>query len=113
MIKLMPLLAPALLVALTGCSLAPQYQRPEMELPLTWEATSSVAIRTRWWERFHDDTLNALVDEALAHNKNIAQAMAAVRQAQAALGIARDALLPVPSASANGVRTMAHDAFSP
>lgn len=121
MIKVLPLLAPALLVPLllaqTGCNLAPQYQRPEMELPLTWEAGSSGAIpepiQTRWWERFHDETLNALVDEALAHNKNIAQAMATVRQAQAALGIARDALLPVPAAEANGVRTRARDARSP
>ena len=113
MIKIAPLLAPALVLALTGCSLAPQYQRPEMELPQAWDATSSIAIQTRWWERFHDDTLNALVEEALANNRNIAQAMASVRQAQAALGMARDALLPVPSAAANGARTMARDASSP
>lgn len=36
MIKIAPLLAPALVLALTGCSLAPQYQRPEMELPQAW-----------------------------------------------------------------------------
>ena len=37
MIKIAPLLAPALVLALTGCSLAPQYQRPEMELPQAWD----------------------------------------------------------------------------
>ncbi|HJB64779.1 MAG TPA: efflux transporter outer membrane subunit [Candidatus Mailhella merdavium] len=113
MIKIMPLLAPALILALSGCSLAPEYQRPEMELPQTWDETSSIAIQTRWWERFHDETLNALVEEALARNKNIAQAMASVRQAQAALGVARDALLPVPSASLDGSRTMAREDMSP
>ena len=80
MIKIAPLLAPALVLALTGCSLAPQYQRPEMELPQAWDATSSIAIQTRWWERFHDDTLNALVEEALANNRNIAQAMVRLRR---------------------------------
>ena len=101
------------MLTLTGCSLAPEYQRPEMDIPLTWEAADSKALQDKWWERFHDSTLNALVDEALAHNKNIAQAMAVVRQAQASLGIARDALLPVPAVSADGSRVMARSAMSP
>ena len=101
------------LLTMTGCSLAPNYQRPEMELPQTWEVSESKALQDKWWERFHDSTLNALVEEALAHNKNIVQAMATVRQAQASLGIARDALLPVPGVSADGSRTMARSALSP
>lgn len=113
MVKLSSFLAPVLALALAGCNLAPDYQRPEMELPQTWDASQSQAIQRAWWTRFHDETLSALVEEALAHNKNIAQAMAAVRQAQAGLGIARDALLPVPSASADGQRTMAREATSP
>ncbi len=113
MVNPLSFLAPVLVLALAGCSLAPTYQRPEMELPLTWEAADSKALQNKWWERFHDNTLNALVEEALAHNKDIAQAMASVRQAQAALGIARDALLPVPGASADGNRTMARSSTSP
>ena len=93
MIKMLSLLAPAVLLFLSGCSLAPDYQRPEMDIPQTWEASQSQALQTKWWERFHDETLNALVEEALANNKNIVQAMANVDQAQAGLGIARDALL--------------------
>ncbi len=113
MAKNLSFLAPILALALVGCSLTPDYQRPEMELPQTWEAADSQALQSKWWERFHDTTLNTLVEEALAHNKDIAQAMAAVRQAQAALGIARDALLPVPAATADGSRTMARSATSP
>lgn len=111
--KFVSLCAPILVMALTSCSLAPQYQRPEMELPQTWDAATSQALQAKWWQRFHDETLNALVEEALARNKNIAQAMASVRQAQASLGIARDALLPVPSASAEGTRTMTRSDMSP
>ncbi len=113
MAKFLFFVAPALALVLTGCSLAPEYQRPEMELPQEWNFTDSQAIQNKWWERFHDNTLNLLVEEALAHNKNITQAMSAVRQAQAALGIARDALLPVPAASVDGTRTMARTSTSP
>ena len=113
MVKMLSILAPAFMLLLAGCNLAPDYQRPEMDMPQTWEASQSQALQTKWWERFHDETLNALVEEALAHNKNIDQAMANVDQAQAGLGIARDALLPVPSASAEGTRTMARSSTSP
>ena len=99
MVKMLSILAPAFMLMLSGCNLAPDYQRPEMDIPQTWEASQSQALQSKWWERFHDETLNALVEEALAHNKNIDQAMANVDQAQAGLGIARDALLPVPSAA--------------
>lgn len=113
MVKMLSILAPALMLMLTGCSLAPDYQRPEMDIPQTWEASQSQALQTKWWERFHDETLNALVEEALEHNRNIEQAMANVDQAQAGLGIARDALLPVPGVSADASRTMARSETSP
>ncbi|MBR3881170.1 MAG: efflux transporter outer membrane subunit [Mailhella sp.] len=105
MIKKLSLLAPVFALFLTGCSLAPDYQRPEMDIPQTWEASQSQALQNKWWVRFNDPTLNALVDEALANNRNIAQAMARVEQAQASLGVARDALLPTAAASADGKRT--------
>ena len=71
MIKMLSLLAPALMLILSGCSLAPDYQRPEMDIPQTWEESQSQALQTKWWERFHDETLNALVEEALQNNRNI------------------------------------------
>ena len=33
MIKMLSLLAPAFMLILSGCSLAPDYQRPEMDIP--------------------------------------------------------------------------------
>ena len=104
--KVMTFIAPALILALSaGCSLAPDYKRPELEIPQTWEASQSQALQSKWWERFNDPALNALVEEALSSNKNIAQAMARVEQAQAGLGVARDALLPTAGATADGSRT--------
>ena len=68
--RILSFIAPALVLAMnTGCSLAPDYKRPELDIPQTWEATQSQALQSKWWERFNDPTLNALVDEALASNK--------------------------------------------
>ncbi len=103
----------AIALALAGCSFAPEYQRPSMEMPAEWTVSQSQTLQEKWWERFGDATLNALVEEALAGNRNIAQAMARIDQAQAGFGIARDALLPTPAASGEGARYMARDAMSP
>ena len=103
----------AAFLALAGCSFAPEYQRPSMDMPAEWSVSQSQTLQEKWWERFGDATLNALVEEALGANRNIAQAMARIDQAQAGFGIARDALLPVPAAPAEGSRYMARDARSP
>ena len=107
------LVACTAIMALAGCSFAPKYERPSMDLPATWTAAQSETLQERWWERFGDPTLNKLVDEALAGNRNIAQAIARIDQAQAGFGIARDALFPVPAATGDASRYMARDAFSP
>ena len=95
MMKILSALMPVCMLLLSGCNLAPDYQRPEMDIAQNWETSQSQSLESKWWERFHDETLNALVEEALKNNRNITQAMARVDQAQAGLGIARDALLPV------------------
>lgn len=54
----------------------------------------------RWWEGLSDPTLNALVDDALAHSPTIDQATARIREADANLGQQRAAQLPSISANA-------------
>ena len=65
----------AALLALTGCAVGPDYQRPEASLPDSYRATQTTSgmqeattVEKAWWRRFQDDTLNTLVDRALAHN---------------------------------------------
>jgi multidrug efflux system outer membrane protein len=77
---------------LGGCvSLAPDYQRPEAELPAAWKpgppAEQSV-VKDRWWTMFERADLDRLVDEALAHNQDLKLAVARVAEAR---GIARSA----------------------
>ena len=79
-------------MALSGCSFAPDYNRPAMDIPETWsKASYSLPMATRslevqWWKRFNDPVLDKLVEEALLHNQNLAAAVARVDQARAYLG---------------------------
>ena len=111
--RFLSLIAPALVLVLSGCSLAPDYQRPELDLPQAWEETQPQAFQDKWWERFNDPVLNSIVEEVLANNKNITEMAIRVEQAQASLGMARSYLFPIPAASADGTRTMARSADSP
>ena len=88
-------------LAVTACSFAPKYERPEMDVPAEWRAvdTGTEPLSQNWWERFNDPVLNALVTEALANNQDIEEALGKVDSAQAQLGQGRAALLPSVTAT--------------
>jgi multidrug efflux system outer membrane protein len=96
-------------VMLTGClSLAPDYQRPAIELPAGWagaEGQSAAAVGAQWWKVFGDAPLDSLVDEALAHNADLALAVARVDEARARLGETRSGQFPSLQAGADANRT--------
>ena len=57
----------AVLVFISGCSLTPDYQRPEIETP-AWreaQASQSAAIVADWWKEFGSDELDGLMARAL------------------------------------------------
>src|SRR3546814_11847830 len=58
-------------------------------------------FRSSWWRDFDDPLLAGLVEEALAQNLEIAQAIARVTQARAGLRAANAALLPSAQVTAN------------
>ena len=81
----------------SGCSLAPDYQRPQLDLPETWTqagAGQTEALAVQWWKRFNDPVLDALIEEALTNNRDMAAALARVDYARARLGLARADQLP-------------------
>lgn len=96
-------------LALGGCiSLAPDYQRPATELPSDWRAPagqSAAALGATWWKIFGDAGLDAMVDEALAHNANLAVAVARVDEARALLGETRSGQFPTVDATYSRDRT--------
>src|SRR4051812_12288608 len=80
----------AVLLSLSGCmvsSVSPE--KPELPLPsaLPAPAASTVDLPDPWWTLFGDATLNSLIEEALAHNTDVAVAAARVDQARALLRI--------------------------
>ncbi len=94
-------LAAALL--LSGCAkVGPEYVRPDIQMPQTWNSTpeTTPAARTgreslaQWWTRFNDPVLTSLVQRALGGNLSLREAVARVKQARAQRLIARADLLP-------------------
>jgi multidrug efflux system outer membrane protein len=82
---------------LAGCMLGPDYHRPEVVAPATYlyrpNETAHTAD-TAWWKLFEDPVLDALIAEALAHNKDVQIAAANVEQAAALLVQTRSPLFP-------------------
>lgn len=93
-------------LAMSACSFAPDYKRPELPMPHEYTVASSAdTIPTDWWTLFGDTTLNALVDEALNANQDLAAAAARVEQSRAIAGVAKAALYPEITAQGSGSRT--------
>ncbi|WP_267394105.1 MULTISPECIES: efflux transporter outer membrane subunit [unclassified Sphingomonas] len=98
---------------LAGCSLAPDYHRPQVagDVAPQWKTVagwrpanpSDGAPRADWWTAFNDATLNELAVRLDQHNQSLAQALATYREAVAATREARASLFP--TISANGAVT--------
>ncbi len=95
-------------IALAGCaSLAPKYERPANELPASWaspEGQSAASVDSQWWKIYGDPELDRLVDEALAHNAELAVAVARVDEARALLRRTRSDQLPTIDAGVGASR---------
>ena len=99
----------ALSLALSACSLAPNYQRPDMALPTGWSNVTGVGATQQntslFWQEFGSAELDRLIDEALAQNLDLEAALHRIDQARAQAKIARSPLYPNVSASGSSSRT--------
>ncbi|WP_232072576.1 efflux transporter outer membrane subunit [Paraburkholderia pallida] len=72
---------------LAGCAVGPRYQAPHADVPAKWStqagATAAQPDLHQWWLRLNDPLLNALVDEAVRGNLDVATAAARIREARA------------------------------
>lgn len=101
--------APLLLLlalAMAGCSslTTTAYQTPPASLPAAWQepavsTAEHLAANDRWWERFDDPALTALIEEALARNNALASAAVRVRRAQLSAGLVEQQQKPVVTGS--------------
>jgi NodT family efflux transporter outer membrane factor (OMF) lipoprotein len=98
----------AVSLALSACSLAPQYQRPQLAIPGAWsEAAGSTAIgenTTPFWRELGSDELNRLIDRTLAQNLDLEAALHRIEQARAQAKVAGAPLYPAINAAASTSR---------
>jgi multidrug efflux system outer membrane protein len=93
---------------LAGCTVGPNYARPDVDLPKDFAvAQSPVPPAERWWEMFNDPVLNGLVNEALAANRDLKAAAARIEQSRAQVTIARAAQFPDAGIDASASRSRA------
>ncbi len=108
-----------LALAVSGCSIGPKYVRPSAPLPKAYRESADWKIadpqddtlKGQWWKIFKDPGLNALEDQVLISNQNIAQAQAQYAQAYALVQAAKSSFFPVLSTSATYTRS--HTGSSP
>ncbi len=98
-------IAPFTAVFITACTVGPNYQPPQADVPAQWHdtqhaaanaatasaasATSSASVPTvdsdpdpRWWRSFNDPTLDSLIERAVAGNPDLQQAVLRIAQAR-------------------------------
>ena len=103
-------------IALAGCTLGPDYRRPELQVPSAWRISTEEAGHisdVAWWDRFDDPVLSHLVRTALENNKDLAIAAANVDQAFAQYGITRSALYPELDANGSAQRDRLSESTAP
>lgn len=93
-------------VLLAGCTVGPNYQRPAVQTPADFRGAIAPAAEPSlgdlpWWRLFPDETLQALVREALAQNYDVRIAAARILEARAQVTIARSRQFPDVNASAS------------
>jgi NodT family efflux transporter outer membrane factor (OMF) lipoprotein len=97
------------LTLLAGCTVGPNYKRPEVAGDAgQWvEPAVAGAVDTHWWREFGDPQLTALIEKALAKSPDLAEAEARLHEARAnrdaAAGGVAPTLTTVGSANQNAL----------
>ncbi|MDR3073148.1 MAG: TolC family protein, partial [Deltaproteobacteria bacterium] len=97
--------------ALSGCTLAPGYERPEMPVDAAWPESARLTDEERdaadgaenrpWRVFFADPAVGSLLETALANNRDLRMAMLTIEKVRAQYWIQRSELLPTISAGAS------------
>jgi outer membrane protein, multidrug efflux system len=90
---------------LAGCSVGPNYHRPDAPTPAAWKAEGpwrpgdprDQIPKGEWWKIFGDADLNALESQAVSANFTVQASVAKLEQARALARISTAALFPQAS----------------
>ena len=103
---------------LFGCgivpSVGPDYERPDMKLSQDWENNTNASAAqpteeefVRWWSKFQDPQLDALIKQAVTANKDLLVAESRVRESSEQRDIAFSSFFPQISLGGNADRRQA------
>jgi NodT family efflux transporter outer membrane factor (OMF) lipoprotein len=110
------------LAAVAGCTVGPDYKKPETAAPGSFASLKEIAeaapgsvpvgaqsltkeALATWWKGFEDPTLNSLIERAVAANLDLKTAVARVREARANRGISASAQYPQLAAAGEVTRS--------
>lgn len=102
----------ALSMVLNGCTLSPEYHRPEVEVPSAYRyepKAAAATVNTAWWQQYGDPVLDELIETALANNYTVQIAAANVEQAIGIVTQTRSALYPQLGYGASGEKLRSPD----
>ncbi len=90
---------PGTLILLAGCSFIPAYERPAPPVAAYWPLSAKTAgaqavAGLNWQQMLPDPRMQAMVNAALEHNRDLRIAVARVEEARALYGITRAERLP-------------------
>ncbi|NMC91355.1 MAG: TolC family protein, partial [Smithella sp.] len=100
----------SLILLIAGCSVGPDYRRPEVSVPGKWrfeDKEAQALVNLKWWEQFRDPVLNALMETALQENKDVLIAAARIEEYSGRYIAARGDLFPQAQASGSASRQQA------
>jgi len=110
-------LASGTFLPLGGCVVGPDYVRPQTKLSAAYRESHGeppkdavAADEIRWWRRFDDAHLSALVEKAIAANNGVEVAAARLREARAARRIVQSQLSPQVGLGASALRARTSEA---
>ncbi len=101
----------SLLLLSCGCSLTPDYKRPDVYMPSEnqWlydtQAQGYVDEATQWWMNFKSAELDTLINQSLEQNTDLRAGIHRIEQARASLKSAGASLLPTASGSGGASRS--------
>jgi multidrug efflux system outer membrane protein len=103
-------IACSLAVLITGCTVGPNYKRPNVDVPADYREATTADLSSntapafgdmKWWTVFQDEQLQQLIRTAQKNNYDVRIAASRVLQAQAQLGITRADQYPNVSGGAD------------
>lgn len=101
-----------LVLLLSACSFAPDYERPNLDMPKSWGSKSNGSdidqaehlISLKWWRQFNDPRLIALLEEGLKNNLDLQLAIAKIQQLRAQYNSTESSRAPTLNLSSHANR---------